>query len=233
MPMWSASSSWQRRPCGPSATLTDSRPSLGMPLSCQKLRPEHSDAACGDSVIVSEAACGACDSDARACVQHHPSPQPVRPGCGVSGTCCTQEAGTRELLRTVHKGPSLREVHVNAARRPPPGSSGPPGPPQARQAPRASRAHPDPAEQATWVGPRRRQVASSRWRGEWRAVLVEFSIHNRCIVIRGKLRVSARTRTFTFFRIPFMIQLLELQSPPRGPLVAHRWLLTPLDLQLD
>ena len=78
MPRWSASSSWQRRPCGPSATLTDSRPSRGMPLSCQKLRPEHSDAACGDSVIVSEAACGACDSDARACVQHHPSP-PTRP----------------------------------------------------------------------------------------------------------------------------------------------------------
>ena len=80
MPRWSASSSWQRRPCGPSATLTDSRPSRGMPLSCQKLRPEHSDAACGDSVIVSEAACGACDSDARAYVQYPtPSAQAAAP----------------------------------------------------------------------------------------------------------------------------------------------------------
>ena len=159
MPRWSASSSWQRRPCGPSATLTDSRPSRGMPLSCQKLRPEHSDAACGDSVIVSEAACGACDSDARTYVQY-PPPTPPRP------------PRLRRLRYMLHAGgwyagalthgarrSLVTDVHVNAARRPPPGSSGPPGPPQARQAPRASRAHPDPAEQATWVGPRRRQVA--------------------------------------------------------------------------
>ena len=103
----SASSSWQRRPCGPSATLTDSRPSRGMPLSCQKLRPEHSDAACGDSVIVSEAACGACDSDARTYVQY-PPPTPPRPPRLRRLRYATQEAGTRELLRTVHKGPSLR-----------------------------------------------------------------------------------------------------------------------------
>ena len=160
MPRWSASSSWQRRPCGPSATLTDSRPSRGMPLSCQKLRPEHSDAACGDSVIVSEAACGACDSDARTYVQY-PPPTPPRP------------PRLRRLRHMLHAGgwyagalahgaqrSLVTDVHVNAARRPPPGSSGPPGPPQARQAPQVSTAHPDPAEQATRVGPRR-QVASS------------------------------------------------------------------------
>ena len=123
MPRWSASFSWQRSPCGPSATLTDSRPSRGMPLSCQKLRPEHSEAACGATV----------HGGAHTAYEQKYSP----PG----------QAALR--LRYVQHGGGGSGTHMSTARPPPPGSSWPPGPPQARRAPRVSRGCPGPVEEGS------------------------------------------------------------------------------------